>query len=99
MRLLLLVAAGGITALSWLDERLFIAAWLGLSLLFWAISSRSTPRGFAGGMLFGLCFLTTAFHWAPRMLSYTFDCEEWTAKPLLCFGLLMFWEAIPFGAL
>jgi apolipoprotein N-acyltransferase len=86
-------------ALSWLDERLFIAAWAGLILFFAAVPARSARLGWLAGALFGAVSLAVSFHWAPRMLSYTFDCDQWSAKPFLSFTALMLWESIPFGFL
>ncbi len=98
-RTALLILAAVLLALSWLDERLFIAAWAGLILFFASVPARSARLGWLAGALFGAVSLAVSFHWAPRMLSYSFDCDEWSAKPLLSFAALLLWESIPFGFL
>jgi apolipoprotein N-acyltransferase len=98
-RAALLIFAAVLLAMSWLDERLFISAWAGLILFFAAVPAKSARRGWFAGALFGAVSLAIAFHWAPRMLSYTFDAELWSAKPIVSFAVLVLWESIPYGFL
>jgi apolipoprotein N-acyltransferase len=99
LRILLFIIAAAVHALSWIDERFYVAAWAGLVVFFFAISSHSVRRAFFGGFLFGVCALTIAFHWAPKTLAFTFACNPDDAKSLFSFAALVAWEAIPFAFL
>ncbi|MCA9260245.1 MAG: apolipoprotein N-acyltransferase, partial [Planctomycetales bacterium] len=92
-----LLVGAAVAATSWIDERAFVAAWIGMILFFVAVRPLSGKKAFAAGLLFGLTFMSVALHWAPRMLSYTLDCGERMATPWLAFLAIACWEAIPFA--
>lgn len=91
---------GGIcVAASWHDERWYAAAWFGMILFFAGTSGARGLIGAAGGLLFGAFVVALSLDWGPRMLANTLNCEDDPLKARIVFGLLVFWEVIPFAML
>jgi apolipoprotein N-acyltransferase len=84
-------------ASSWLDERFFAAAWLGMILFFTVVAGLSRRRALASGFLFGLVYMIVALQWAPHMLAITLNADEQLLKPWLAFLAIAAWEAVPFA--
>lgn len=91
--------AAALHAISWLDERYFALAWLGLVILFWAIRGKSTVEAITCSFAFGCIALAISFHWAKDTLAYTLACEDGDALPYVAFTTLILWESIPFALL
>jgi hypothetical protein len=84
-------------AASWLDERYFGAAWLGVILLAAVAAGLSRRQALAAGFLFGVIYIIVALHWAPQMLARTLNCDDELLKPWLVFLAIAAWEAVPFA--
>lgn len=97
--MLITAAAAMLHAVSWLDERYFPLAWIGLALLFWSVRGKSTLSAIASSFAFGCIMLATSFHWATNTLAYTLNCEPGDALPYFSFAALVLWESIPFALL
>ena len=59
--------AGLLTALPWLDERTWPAAWLGMALWIAVTSGQPPHQAFRLWMLGGLFVLAVWFHWLPTV--------------------------------
>lgn len=99
MQLGLLFASAVIHAISWLDERYWVCAWIGLALLFCCLRGKSTLSASARAFGFGCVMLSVSFYWATDTLTYTLACESDDWLPYFAFAMLVLWEAVPFACL
>ncbi len=96
---LIVIVAAFLHAASWLDERYFPLAWIGLALLFLCFRGKSTALACIFGLLFGCVMLSTSFYWATNTLAFTLDCEPTDLTPKIAFACLIAWESLPFALL
>ena len=96
---MIVFVAAVLHAISWLNERYFALAWLGLAILFWKIRGKSTVEAITCSFAFGCIALAISFHWAKDTLAYTLACEPGNALPYVAFTALILWESIPFALL
>jgi apolipoprotein N-acyltransferase len=96
---LLVIAAAFLHAASWLDERYFPFAWIGLALLFFCCRGKSIKLACVDGLLFGCVMLSTSFYWATNTLAFTLACEPTDFTPRIAFVCLIAWESLPFAFL
>ena len=92
----IVAAAGGVLVpLPWLDERLFPAAWLGITLII-AVTLRAPPwLAFRLWLLSGLCAMGVTFHWIPEVAARQLEVGAFSSFMV---GLLAWtWDAFRFG--
>jgi apolipoprotein N-acyltransferase len=92
---LLLSVAAFVLAVSWLDERYWGAAWLGMFGYVWGTFGWPGHLAFRRGLYLGTVAILTAFHWVPDILHQTLSLSY--ANCLLLFFILSLWDGFQFA--
>jgi apolipoprotein N-acyltransferase len=92
---LLAALAGVLTSLPWLDERLWWAAWVGMTL--WIAISSGQPAyvAFRLWLLGGVALLALGFHWMPGVAAGHLEVS--LAAATIVTLLAVTWDAFRFG--
>ncbi|MEZ6062484.1 MAG: hypothetical protein R3C19_19235 [Planctomycetaceae bacterium] len=89
------VSGGVLMALPWLDERAFVAAWIGLVLAV-AVCDQQPPHvAFRRSLLAGIVGLATAFYWFPEVASDNLHVSLLSGTSSA--ALAITWDAFRFG--
>ena len=92
---LIMAAIGLILAVSWIDERYWGAAWLGMFGYVWRTYGLPGPVAFRRGLCLGTVAILAAFHWVPQILNEAMSLSY--PNCLLLFFVLSMWDGFQFG--
>ncbi len=89
------ILAGLLTALPWLDERAFPAAWLGMTLWIAVTAGQPPHRAFRLWFVGGIVTLAVWLHWFPVVAASRLEVS--LATGTLVTGLAVTWDAFRFA--